>query len=98
MFDVEVLIEECKVAVRDADPRGAVRDVVARTVERPGDVAAVLGKTEGGIDVVYESDDLTILNVVWAPHMTGRSGSLRPVTGDSRRATPSVSVPTRSTR
>jgi predicted metal-dependent enzyme (double-stranded beta helix superfamily) len=69
MFDLEALIADCRTAVSDADPRGAIREVLARTVAKPDDVAAALGKDEGGISVLYNADDLTILNVIWAPKM-----------------------------
>jgi predicted metal-dependent enzyme (double-stranded beta helix superfamily) len=70
MFDLDTFLGDCQTAARDADPRSAIRGLLQRTVEQPGDVAAVLGRDEGGIDVLYSSDDVTVLNVVWAPHMT----------------------------
>ncbi|MCA1825019.1 MAG: hypothetical protein ABR520_05415 [Mycobacteriales bacterium] len=70
MFDVADLVAKCQAAVKDADPRGAVRDVVRRTLTSSTDVASVLGKDEGGLGVLYSGPDLTVLNVVWAPHMT----------------------------
>ena len=70
MFDLDTFLDECQVAARDNDPRAAIRGLLQRTMESSGDVAAVLAKDEGGIDVVYCSPEVTVLNVVWAPHMT----------------------------
>jgi predicted metal-dependent enzyme (double-stranded beta helix superfamily) len=70
MFDLDELVAACTVAVRDPDPRGAVRDVVARTLERREDLVTALGRNDAGLDVMYVSPELTILNVVWAPRMT----------------------------
>jgi predicted metal-dependent enzyme (double-stranded beta helix superfamily) len=49
----------------------AVREVVARAVSDPAAVLAGLGEpTRAAVDGLYRSDTLTILNVVWGPHMT----------------------------
>jgi predicted metal-dependent enzyme (double-stranded beta helix superfamily) len=69
MFDLDALIAECRTAVADPDPRGAIREVLVHAVSRPDDVAAALGKDEGGISVLYNTEALTILNVIWAPRM-----------------------------
>ena len=69
MFDLDTLIADCREAVADPDPRGAIREVLVRTVSRADDVAAALGKDEGGLFVLYNSEDLTILNAIWAPKM-----------------------------
>ncbi len=70
MFDTDSLIAECLDAVRgETDPRRAMREILVRTVEKPDPVAAAMGKDLGGLDVVYLSDELTILNVIWAPGM-----------------------------
>src|SRR5205823_4370434 len=69
MFDIDTLVADCRTAVADADPRSAIRDVLTRTVAKANDVAGVLGKDEGGINLLYNADDLTILNVIWAPKM-----------------------------
>lgn len=70
MFDTDTFIEECKNAITDSDARGAVRELLARTLDRADDVAAALGTEVGGLHVLHASDDLTVLNVTWAPHMT----------------------------
>ena len=45
--------------------------MLARAVSDPATVLAGLGEpTRAGVDGLYRSDTLTILNVVWGPHMT----------------------------
>jgi len=70
MFDLDSFIADCRIAVADVDPRGAVQALLERTVAKPHDVAAALGRDEGGLHLVYGADDLTILNVIWPPHFT----------------------------
>jgi predicted metal-dependent enzyme (double-stranded beta helix superfamily) len=70
MFDIDEFLGECRSAAADSDARGAVHALLRRTVAHPSDVADVLGRDEGGINVLYNSDDLTVLNVIWPPHMT----------------------------
>jgi len=68
-FDVDTFVAECEAAVRESQPALAVRDLLDRTLREPGAVADVLARDEGGIDTLHVSDDLTILDVVWAPGM-----------------------------
>ena len=70
MFDTDVLVAECLTAVRgETDARRAVREILARTLSKPEPVARAIGKDLGGIDLVYNSEELTVLNVIWAPGM-----------------------------
>jgi predicted metal-dependent enzyme (double-stranded beta helix superfamily) len=71
VFDLDRFIADCRDAVA-ADPthKGA-REAVARAVADPSAVLAGLGEPlRAGVDPLYRADDLTILNVVWGPHMT----------------------------
>lgn len=69
MFDLDRFIEECRAAVTQGQP--AVRDLVSRAVAEPGEVLRALGEpTRAGLNTLYRSDELTILNLVWGPHMT----------------------------
>lgn len=69
MFDLDRFIEECRAAVTQGQP--AVRELVARAVAEPGAVLRALGEpTRAGLNTLYRSDELTILNLVWGPHMT----------------------------
>jgi predicted metal-dependent enzyme (double-stranded beta helix superfamily) len=72
MFSRENLIADCKAALTgEASAQAAVRDVLARAVSEPGAVLKELGEPEkGGVSKVYESEDLTIINVIWSPYMT----------------------------
>jgi predicted metal-dependent enzyme (double-stranded beta helix superfamily) len=70
MFDIDTFIADASACVGDADPRGAVHDLLRRTLLDSESVAAALGKDEGGIEVLHAGPDLTVLNVIWAPHMT----------------------------
>jgi predicted metal-dependent enzyme (double-stranded beta helix superfamily) len=69
MFDLDTFIDDCQTAVADPDPRGAMRDLLSRTVTAASGVADVLARDEGGINVLYSAPDLTVLNVIWAPQM-----------------------------
>ncbi len=71
MFDVEKFIEDCKVAVQGTASMGAVQDLVARAVSDPNALINALGEpTKGGVHKLYQSDELTVLNLAWAPRMT----------------------------
>jgi predicted metal-dependent enzyme (double-stranded beta helix superfamily) len=71
MFDVEQFIEECKGAVRSSDGQQGVRELVERAVSDPSAVLAGVGEpVKAGVERLYVSDELTILNLVWGPHMT----------------------------
>lgn len=71
MFEVERFVAECR-AARAQDPtHKAVREVVARALSQPGEVLTALGEPRrAAIQKIYHASDLTILNVVWGPHMT----------------------------
>jgi predicted metal-dependent enzyme (double-stranded beta helix superfamily) len=68
VFDVDDLIADCRSALAESEPRRAVREVVARAVSSPG-VAEALAPSEGGLTLLHQSDELTVLHVVWAPKM-----------------------------
>jgi predicted metal-dependent enzyme (double-stranded beta helix superfamily) len=69
MFDLERFIEECRAAVNEGQP--AVRELVSRAVAEPGALMRALGEpTRAGLNTLYRSDELTILNLVWGPYMT----------------------------
>lgn len=69
MFDVDELIGECIEAGAETEPRLAVRDVLTRALARPDDIASSLRPTEGGITLLHNAPDLTVIHVVWAPGM-----------------------------
>ena len=71
MFDLDQFVADCRAAVAADASHKLVREVVERAVAEPGSVIKGLGEPRlGHIDTLYHGDDLTILNVVWAPLMT----------------------------
>jgi predicted metal-dependent enzyme (double-stranded beta helix superfamily) len=71
MFDLDRFIADCEAAVADDPTHKAAREVVARAVRDPVAVLEGLGPLErAGVDPLYRSPKLTILNVVWGPRMT----------------------------
>ena len=71
MFEIENFIASCETAVASDPSHVGVREVVAEAVSDPAVVLKVLGNpTNGNVQKIYNSDTLTIINVVWAPWMT----------------------------
>lgn len=71
MFDLDRFIADCRAALAAERTHRHVREVVARAVVEPAAVLARLGEpTRAGLHKLYQSSDLSILNVVWAPMMT----------------------------
>lgn len=69
MFDKERFIHDCINAVGEG--QGAIRELVAAAVADPAGVIAGLGAPEhAGINPLYRSPELTIINFVWAPCMS----------------------------
>ena len=69
MFNIDTLVSECRDVLGEKDAQRAVREVLLRTLENPSPAAETLGKDVGGIEVLYNESDLTVLNVIWAPQM-----------------------------
>jgi len=69
MVDRDDLVAECLVAVAEHEPRMAVRAVLERALTG-GELAGALGGQPGGLNVLYNAPDLTVLNVVWPPRFT----------------------------
>jgi len=71
MFDVQRLIEECQNALRESDAPAVVREILERAVSKPDEVLAGLGEPKkAAVEKLHVADDLTIVNVIWGPHMT----------------------------
>ena len=71
MFDLDSFIADCRAALREDASHKAVGEVVARAVFDPSAVLAGLGEPKRGeIQKLHNADDLTVINVIWAPHMT----------------------------
>ena len=73
MFDTDQFVADCRAAIKDDTSHKAVREVVAEAVSDPGAVLKGLGEPErAGLEKLYQSDELTVLNIVWGPRMTLR--------------------------
>jgi predicted metal-dependent enzyme (double-stranded beta helix superfamily) len=71
MFDLDRFIAECREAAAADGSHKAVREIVARAVAEPASVLRALGEPcTAGASLLYRGDDLTVLNVIWAPLMT----------------------------
>jgi predicted metal-dependent enzyme (double-stranded beta helix superfamily) len=71
MFDPDQFIADCRAAITVDPSHKLVREVVARAVDAPGAVLRALGEpARAGINVLYRSPDLTILNLIWGPRMS----------------------------
>jgi predicted metal-dependent enzyme (double-stranded beta helix superfamily) len=71
MFSTEQLIADCREALRGGSPDRHIKEIVARAVSQPGDVERALGTpSKAQIAPLYRAEDLTILNVIWAPGMS----------------------------
>jgi predicted metal-dependent enzyme (double-stranded beta helix superfamily) len=70
VFDLDEFVADCRAALAEKSQKH-VREVVARAVSDPASVLEALGEPRrAGLHALHQSDDLTILNVVWAPMMT----------------------------
>jgi predicted metal-dependent enzyme (double-stranded beta helix superfamily) len=70
VFEIEGFIADCRSALAADPSHKLVREVVARAVAAPGEVLRALGEpARAGINTLYRSPDLTILNLVWGPRM-----------------------------
>lgn len=63
-------LADCSEAVTEAEPRTAVREVLARAMSHPREVADALRPTEGGITLLHQAPDLTVIHAAWAPRMS----------------------------
>ena len=71
MFRTEKFIEECRNALKETNAHAAVREIVERTVSDPNNVIEGLGEPKrAGVQTLYHSDDLTIINFTWGPRMS----------------------------
>ena len=70
-FDLESFVSDCRRANADGvDAQGAVQDVVARAISNPDAVLEAVGEPrKGGIQTLFRSAELTVLNIVWSPLM-----------------------------
>src|SRR5215212_6186590 len=70
-FDLEQFTADCRTALAADKSHRHVREVVARAVADPAALLKALGEPKrAGLNRLHQSQDLTILNVIWAPMMT----------------------------
>lgn len=70
-FDHQQLIDQCLSVISEDDAHRRVAEWVKEAVSEPQQVIDALGEPRlAGVDRLYVSDELTVLNVVWAPLMT----------------------------
>lgn len=70
MFDLENFVEDCKTAVRNDPTHKSVAEILKSHMSDPSAVMDAVGEpTSGGLNAIYKSPELTILNVVWKPEM-----------------------------
>jgi predicted metal-dependent enzyme (double-stranded beta helix superfamily) len=69
MFDLDQLVDDCRAALQEGEPRLAVKEVLRRALEQPEALAEALQPSEGGLNIVHLAPDLTVIHVVWAPGM-----------------------------
>ena len=68
-FETHRFIEDVRQAHAGGDAQKAVESVLERAVSHPAGVLSALGEQPAGIHPIFRSDNITILNVVWAPLM-----------------------------
>ncbi len=69
MFDLEGLVSDLASCLQEGDTRRAAKELLERALVAPGAVADALAPTRGGITLLHQSADLTVINVAWAPGM-----------------------------
>jgi predicted metal-dependent enzyme (double-stranded beta helix superfamily) len=69
MFDVDQFVADCVAAADETEPRLAIREVLRRACDRPGQIRDALPSTRAELVTLHRSPHLTILKAVWAPGM-----------------------------
>jgi predicted metal-dependent enzyme (double-stranded beta helix superfamily) len=71
MFETDRFIQDCCGGLRETNAHAAIRDIVARAGVEPREVLTSLGKLKlSGLQTLFRSETLTILNVLWGPGMS----------------------------
>jgi predicted metal-dependent enzyme (double-stranded beta helix superfamily) len=70
VFDVEEFVQACRAALAEEEPRRAVREVVESAVGARSRLSDTLRPQAAGFTLLHHDADLTVLHVVWAPHMS----------------------------
>jgi predicted metal-dependent enzyme (double-stranded beta helix superfamily) len=71
MFALDAFKDECAAAAAGGAGQQAIREIVARAVEKSSAVLESLGEPRRAeVKTLHRSVGLTILNVIWGPRMT----------------------------
>jgi predicted metal-dependent enzyme (double-stranded beta helix superfamily) len=67
----EEFVQQCRDAIGRCEGQQGVAELVRRVVSEPAKVLTALGEpTRAGVERLFVSDELTVLNLVWGPYMT----------------------------
>jgi len=70
-FDRDQFVADCLTASKEVASQVAVRHVLNRAVSDPAGVLHAFGEPKRAeMQKIFQSNQLTILNVIWAPYMT----------------------------
>ena len=70
MFDLERFVSDCCGVIQESDAKIKIAELVTKAVKSPSDLLGSIGEpTRAGINRIYVSSHLTILNLVWGPEM-----------------------------
>lgn len=70
-FKLEGFINNCLSAISGPKSQHVISDLVADAISQPESIFGEIGNSKRAmIERLYVSDELTIINVVWAPKMT----------------------------
>ena len=70
MFNKEMFVEQCKKLATQDDCHKRIKSLLEDALKDSDSVMAALGEpTTAGFEVLYASDNLSIINFVWAPGM-----------------------------
>ena len=70
MLDRDELIDNCLKAVTAGNGADEVRQIIARAVSEPAALIKALGEPkQAGVERLYVSDTMTVLNVIWKAGM-----------------------------
>ena len=68
MFDLDQFVADLRASLKERS-RATMKEVVARAISDPESLVRQFEETEeGAIKVLHRARDLTVLNVLWAPH------------------------------
>jgi predicted metal-dependent enzyme (double-stranded beta helix superfamily) len=70
VFDIDEFVADCTIAIKEAQPRLAIKELLERAVRHPEEVARALPATRAEVVPLYTSDDLTVMKVVWSPGLS----------------------------